>query len=364
MGKSKYYSLNDILTKNADYNLIIGERSNGKTYAVLKHCLECFYNGGGAFAYVRRWHDDIIGKRAETVFNALLDNNEIYKITGGTFSDIVYSRGRYYLANYDAEHKKMIAQKTPCCYAFSLSDTEHDKSTSYPDINNVVFDEFITRRYYLPDEFILFMNTLSTIIRDRNGVKIFMLGNTVNKYSPYFEEMGITNIATMEQGAIDVYTYGESSLTVAVEYCATSNTRKKSNKYFAFDNPKLNMITGGSWEISIYPHLSAGQKIKDKDIIYSIYVIFNKKLLQGDIVQNNDGLFLFFHNKTTPIKDPENSLIYSLDYTTAPNVRKSLLTGLTSIDKKIAWFFVANKVFYQSNEIGEMIRNYNNLSSR
>ena len=31
----KFYTLNRILSKNADYNVIFGERSNGKTYATL-----------------------------------------------------------------------------------------------------------------------------------------------------------------------------------------------------------------------------------------------------------------------------------------------------------------------------------------
>lgn len=34
--KLKYYSLDNILKKNCVYNVIFGERSNGKTYAVLK----------------------------------------------------------------------------------------------------------------------------------------------------------------------------------------------------------------------------------------------------------------------------------------------------------------------------------------
>ena len=32
--KEKYYTLNNILAYNADYNIIYGERSNGKTTAV------------------------------------------------------------------------------------------------------------------------------------------------------------------------------------------------------------------------------------------------------------------------------------------------------------------------------------------
>ena len=36
----KYYSLKKIKEKNADYNLIIGERSNGKTYSCKKEICE------------------------------------------------------------------------------------------------------------------------------------------------------------------------------------------------------------------------------------------------------------------------------------------------------------------------------------
>ena len=41
---NKYYSLKKILSKNADYNLIIGERSNGKTYATLLYALKQYLN--------------------------------------------------------------------------------------------------------------------------------------------------------------------------------------------------------------------------------------------------------------------------------------------------------------------------------
>ena len=356
--RSKYYSLKNILAKNADYNLIIGERSNGKTYACLKWCLEQYVNSNYTkqFAYIRRWKDDIVGKRAEVVFNALISNNEVYKITKGQFSNIKYYSGKYYLCNYDDKEKKFIAEKQPFCFNFALSDMEHDKSTSYPDIYNIVFDEFITRKYYLTDEFVIFMNVLSTIIRDRQINKIFMCGNTVNKYNPYFEEFGIKN--EIKQGAIDVYTYGDSNTTLAIEYCASSEgIKEKSNKYFAFNNAKLNMIKGGKWELDFYPHLAEGQKINFvKDCIFSFYVVFDNQCIQGDIIQNDD-LFLFFHRKTTPIKD-RNALIYSLNIDTNFYHRKNILRNVDKLDKKIAYFFATDKVFYQSNDVGETIHNY------
>lgn len=350
----KYYSLKKILAENADYNIIIGERSNGKTYATLEYILTDYIKNGAEGAYIRRWKDDIQGKRADTVFNSLCENGTVSKLTDNNFDTVIFSRGAWHLAKYDNETKRMKADKNPFCYAFALSDIEHDKSTSYPKIKNIVFDEFLTRRYYLPDEFIIFMNVLSTIIRDRENIKIFMLGNTVNKYCPYFDEMGLNNIETMEQGSIDVYSFG-NDLKIAVEYCNETKS-KKSNKYFAFNNPRLNMITKGKWELAIYPHLPQGYKIKPNSIIFTFIIAFNNKMVGCDVVNQNDDIFLFIRPKTTEIKSGD--LVYTMDYTPYMNVRKTFLNPIDRIDNKIKSFFTCNRVFYQSNDLGELVHNY------
>jgi hypothetical protein len=77
-----------------------------------------------------------------------------------------------------------------------------------------------------------------------------MLANTVNRYCPYFKEMGLKDVEQMPQGEIYVYTYGNKDLTVAVEYCdPVLATNKVASKFFAFDNPQLEMITTGAWEL-------------------------------------------------------------------------------------------------------------------
>ena len=43
----KFYTLTKIKRKKAVYNMIFGERSNGKTYATLYEGLEKFLNTGG-----------------------------------------------------------------------------------------------------------------------------------------------------------------------------------------------------------------------------------------------------------------------------------------------------------------------------
>lgn len=354
--KVKFYSLGPILSRHAQYNIIFGERSNGKTYAVLKHGLQEYAKSGKQMAIVRRWKEDLRGKRGSAMFDALTANDEIRKITNGEYAAVYYYSSRWYLANFDDNTGKMVPAPEPFAFAFALSDMEHDKSTSYPNITTIMFDEFLTRQYYLPDEFVTFMNVISTIVRYRRDVTIFMLGNTVNKYCPYFKEFGLTNILKMEKGTIDTYTYGESPLKVAVEYADSPNRSKPSDLYFAFDNPKLNMITGGTWEIAMYPHLPI--KYESKDIMLMYFIQFGGQTLQCEIVQKDDCLFTYIHRKTTPIKDEDNDIIYTLDHDPRPNHFRRLTRPVTKLERRINELFRKEKVFYQDNEVGEVVRNY------
>lgn len=352
----KFYSLKNILSKKADYNIIFGERSNGKTYACLLYALERYITTGEQSAYIRRWREDLRGKRAESLFANHTANGVIASLTGGKYNEVFYMSNKWYLSYYDTEKQKRFPDTTPFCFGFCLSEQEHEKSSSYPNVTTIIFDEFLTRRYYLPDEFMLLMNLLSTIIRQRDNVKVFMLGNTVNKFCPYFTEMGLKQIPVMEQGTIDIYRFGEHGCTVAVEYCSTIVKQKASNKYFCFDNQNLQMITGGKWELAVYPHLPC--KYTPKDVLFKYYIKFNDTILQANIIQVEEQIFTYIHAKTTPIKDDDNSLIYSLEMNGKPNYKRKLLSTASELETRVARFFAIDKVFYQNNEIGEIVRNY------
>lgn len=358
----KYYSLNKINKKNATYNVIFGERSNGKTYATLKQVLENYFNDGSQFAYIRRWSVDVQPKRMNNLFNAIIEDGYLEKLSGGKFTAIFYRTGRFYLCTYNDKGKPIYNEEDIIGYAFSLSENEHNKANSYPRVTTIIFDEFLTNKIYLPDEFMLFMNTVSTIVRQRTNVKIYMLGNTVNKFCPYFKEMGLTNILTMKQGTIDVYTYGETKLKVAVEYADSKKKFKKNNFYFAFNNPKLKMITGGAWELNIYPH--APVKWLPKNIVFTYFIDFNDSLYQCEIINKDANVFTYIHEKTTPIKNPDKDIIYSLDYNPKINYNVNILKPLNDYQNKITWFYTHDRVYYQNNNVGDAINNYLKICKR
>lgn len=356
--KIKYYSLDNILAYNADYNMIYGERSNGKTTAVLKYGLLDYINSGynNQMAIVRRWEEDYKGKNGQQMFENIVCLGWVDEYTKGKYNSVYYYSQRWYLCKYDEDGNKIAQAENPFALGFSITSEEHYKSTSYPNIKTILFDEFITRQYYLPEEFVKFQNLLSTIIRLRTDVKIFMCGNTINKYCPYFAEMGLTGVKKQKRGTIDIYTYGESDLKVAVEYSDFPSKKKASNKYFAFNNPKLEMITHGGWEIDIYPHLP--QRYKPKDVAYFFYIVFDGDIVQGNIICVDDKTFLYFHRKTTPIRDDNTQLVYQQQTDYRRNYRISILKPYGKIDKYIAELLYRKKAFYQDNEVGEIVNNY------
>lgn len=355
--KEDFYRLKNIhnACPDAAYYVIFGPRSNGKSYAVHEYAIDRYYNHGGEqLALLRRWSDDFKGNRGQQMFANQASTGNIRRITKGEWTDTYYYRSAWYLCRYTDEGER-ITDETPFAFAFAVSSMEHDKSVAYPHITTVLFDEFIAKSGYITDEFVLFQNALKTIIRERTNVRIYMLANTINRYCPYFKEMGLSHAKDMKPDTIDVYTFGESKLKVAVEYSDAMKS-ESNDRYFAFDNPKLQMISGVGWEIDIYPHLP--RKYKPKDVMLTYFIEYDDELMQCEIIVVDGQRFTFVHPKTTPLKDPDKDIIYSTKYDPRPNWARKITKPSTPWQKKIALDWLTDKVFYSDNSIGDLCRNY------
>lgn len=372
--QNEFYSIYDIDLKKSTYNIVYGERSNGKTSAGLVKILIRWLLWGEQGAYIRRYDDEIIGHKGTSVFSSLVHERKlIEEFTNGVYSGIQYYNRRWFLTKYDEKTDTNVKQSEPFCYALSVNNAESYKGTSFPKVTTIVYDEFMSRERYLNDEFVEFMNLLSTIIRHRGNVSIYMFGNTVNKYSPYFEEMGLDGAtSSIEQGEIVCYGYRESDATVSVEYAESSQSKggKESDKYFtAFENDKLAMITGGDWEIPSYPRKP--HDITKEDVLDVFFIDYGyndvdsstgmgtKKIVQGNIVMKDNSVYIYMHFKSTDIRDSDVKQIYSLDPSPRYNHAVSILDkSRNKMAARIAELFELDLVYYATNAVGEHVRDY------
>ena len=354
-----YYSFTKIDKQKATYNLIIGQRSNGKTFGMCRKILQEYFATGTPSAYIRRMDEMIKMSNIQGLFDPHLEYIE--EATEHKYNRVVYKMHAFYLARYDVDdkgaYKKTAQDINPFCRTFAVSTAETTKGTDPGAMAYVVFDEFITRQFYLANEFVKFQNLLSSIIRDRPNVKIYMLANTVSKHCPYFRDMGLYRIQDQEQGTIDVYTVGKTGTKIAVEYCSPSKATQKISKYFAFDNPQLDMITKGSWEIALYRH--APDHLSKHPIILSFFVVYDGKTVQGDIHIYNNHPIIHWHPRQKDIKDPDNTIIYSEDQSDGnPLHQMDIRVAPTKAQKLIFDLCRARKTFFSDNETGEVIASW------
>lgn len=355
--KEQYYNRDAIDATGAAYRLIIGQRSNGKTYSVLKTIIEQYFKEGKRSAYIRRYAEEIMPKNCQLLFSQPSLVKMIVELSGGEYNGTFYRANCFYFAFYDEDGKKQSQDIVPFCITRAINTWETTKGQDAGELHLICFDEFMTRSGYLGDEFVKYCNLLSSLIRDRKDCVIYMLANSVNKYSPYFEEMGLQDVDKMEQGEIRVYHYSNSELTVAVEYCSSVEaTKKTASKYFAFENAQLAMITSGAWEIKNYP--KAPYPIYEEDIFKRFYIGFGEQLICGEIILKSPDLFIFFRRQTKDIEIDELTPYYTNQFTTSRCHVRFLKDCPTELHALIKDLILKNSMCFANNEVGEVIRNW------
>lgn len=251
----KWYSLDNILKHDVQYYMIFGERSNGKSYAVDKYIIDKFFNEGKQFAFVKRYEEDIKSKYMSEVFNPLED----YMLEKYGHR-LKFYRGQWLVYEDGCEGK--LSDCKVFGYAFSLANVNRTKATSYPDIDTILYEEFMSIDCsYINDELNLFLNLISTIVRYRHNVKVFMLANAISKFSPYSSALGI-RLHRLKKGEIILKEYTDKKgfkTRFAIERTENVNVfdnNQNENKivYNNFGNSGVGqMITSGDFEVHAYP---------------------------------------------------------------------------------------------------------------
>lgn len=165
-----YYNYDQLISRNSLFNFVIGERGVGKSYGALKYCVQDYLKRGNEFVYLRRYKSEL-KSAAPHLFDALLANNEF-----GEEVELKVNGNDCIINGEVAGH----------CIALSTSNIL--KSTSFPKVKTIIFDEFIIDKgsyHYLRNEVTQLLDLYETVARLRD-VRIIFLGNAISISNPYF----------------------------------------------------------------------------------------------------------------------------------------------------------------------------------
>lgn len=109
-----HYNLDNIDKIGARFNIIFGERSNGKSYQ-LKHkkMVEKYIKTGRRFILMRRLREEITAEKIEQYFQDV----DVSTLTNGKYNCIILYRKSLFLSNYDNEtgKTKRFEKIRVCC---------------------------------------------------------------------------------------------------------------------------------------------------------------------------------------------------------------------------------------------------------
>lgn len=353
MAKIVHYNLAKILEEKAKYNVIYGERTNGKSYAVKLRCLERAWKFDEKFIYLRRWREDLQLGRAVNYFNDMVEddlgNKRVNEITEGEYDFVDVYRSEIFFAKYNENNKKIRSKSLGFCKC--LTGETHDKSVSYVKYYRIIYEEMVTKSGYLVNEVSIFMSFVSTVFRLRNG-EVFMIGNTITQECPFFREWQLINIPKQKQGTIDIYYYKtgefndndeEEKVKIAVEYCPQTG-----NKHGMIFGNK--MITKGAWETKNYPHLEKNYSEYKKRC--SILFLDGVTLYALDILIDDIFPFIFVRKidkKWTKLE--KYDIIITEEFHLEPQYFRTLRnTTLGSLIRKL---YNNGKICYEDNLTAE-----------
>ena len=156
-----------MLSHNQFINFILGNRGAGKSYGCKKWCIDDFIKRGKQFVWVRRYREEI-------------SNIQSY------FADIASA---YPGHTFKVDGKKAYIDGKIAGYFIILSTSSRKKSDTYPNVNKIIFDEFIIDKgtiRYVPNEVTLFLELVETIFRMRDDCRIVLIANAISMVNPYF----------------------------------------------------------------------------------------------------------------------------------------------------------------------------------
>lgn len=191
-----YYNLDKLISYGGLFNFIIGERGVGKSFSCKSYAIKDYINHKNQFIYLRRYKEELqlaCSSFFADIQSAGLYEEHTFKIKGGKNLAIFYM------------DDEIIG------YGIALSTSNILKSTPFPQVRTIIFDEFILDTgiyHYLKNEVNKTLDCVETVFRLKDG-RVFFLGNAISIDNPYFNYFDLdlpynSEYKTFKDGAIVV----------------------------------------------------------------------------------------------------------------------------------------------------------------
>ena len=340
-----HYNLDKIDNLNANYNLIYGEKSNGKSYQVKhKKGIEKYLKTGRRFILMRRWESDLTSAWIESYFSDV----DIQKLTNNKYNCVTKFRNELYLTTMTEDYKKKRGEKIG--YAIPISLEQRYSGASFLDVDDIIVEEFMSRGIYIVNEPSKLMTFYSTVDRKRGTTKLWLVGNTVSRVCPYLKEWGLYDIMkNQKQGDINttIIHNEENDVKIAVEYC-----RSSGGKTMAIGQAK-NMIDKGEWQTDIQPKLP--KSYKAYDILFRFGFQYQSfKFICEYLVDKQEKKypcwFIYPYNKNFW----DNFIVFSDEIKISPYWQRDIY-NITLKNEKLKHLFQSfreDKIFFSSDMCG------------
>lgn len=332
--------------KNCDILLLLGERSNGKSYASKNLVMREIYNHKKEFIYLRRYDLDT----KDSLCVGYFGDSPVETMTDNKYSCVDVWRKGIYLSNTDNNGKIKHGEKLGYCHA--LNNAEHYKSLAFPEVDYIIFEEFVSQDgRYLFNEPSKLQQYISTIFRHRKG-KVILIGNTISRICPYYNDWNL-KISKQKLGTIENYVFhNDNGEDTRLSVYLTDSLNYNSGMFFGL--PAKN-ITKGAYDVIECPHLPKNRH--QYATIYQLVIEYNEfKFLASFLQDKNDNSFCWYiEPKTTEIK--ANTRVISNKFSPNPLYTSNLRQSLNASEEKILRFFNKGTTCYSDNLTGTEFQN-------
>lgn len=344
MDEKLYYDYQPLLSFGAYLNICIGERGVGKSYGAKKLVIKDYLKNGNQFIYMRRYMSEL-DTAVPTFFDDINANKE--------FDVVLKVRKRkqmsefYIERTYEDEKGKEKKEAEIIGYAVALSTSNILKSTSFPSVRTIIFDEFLLTKgnyHYLRDEVPKFLDVLETVFRLRDNARVLMLANASDAYNPY---MSYFDLTLPYNSQFKTFKNGE----IVVNYIANEKYRAKKKK-----SRFGTLIQGTDYEKYAVDNQWFNRPdstfVRKKGALAKNRYVFHLGGVRYGVWVDRDGAYIS-HDF-----DPQMTTVYAFDISSMNDE-----TQLVQVKKSMCWYamyasFSRGYLYFESIEIKEKMLNF------